>query len=130
MPITYLLQYTGLSLTSASSAALILGTVTPLLAIGAWLLLGERPHRRTWVAIGVSSLGLLLIMGVPGPGRSVLGDALVLFSTVAATASILLSQRLIRHYGPVNTTTWTLTCGTLLTLPFALSSGGPTQGFR
>lgn len=128
VPITYLLQYTGLSLTSASSAALILGAVTPLLAIGAWPLLAERPHRRTWVAIGVSSLGLLLIVGVPGPGRSVLGDALVLLSTVAATASILLTPRLIRHYGPVNTTAWTLTCATLLTLPLALGSGAPHAG--
>ncbi|UQN08463.1 DMT family transporter [Deinococcus sp. QL22] len=123
VPATYLLQVGGLAHTSASSAALILGVLAPLLALGAWRFAGERLSRLGWAAIATSTLGVALIVGSPGPGRTVLGDSLVFASTFAAVGGLLLSQRLVRSYGPVITAAWTLTAGTFLTFPFALLSG-------
>jgi len=79
-PVTLLLQFTGLTMTTATSTALIIGTGAPLLALAAVLFEGERLGRRGWLALAVSSCGVLFLVGGPGEGSALIGNLLVFAS--------------------------------------------------
>ncbi|HEX8844695.1 MAG TPA: EamA family transporter [Pyrinomonadaceae bacterium] len=125
VPLTFMLQYAGLALTSASSASLIIGTLPPLLALAAARFYGERLGPRGWLAIGVSSLGVLLIVGLPGADHNWLGDGLVFLSMVVVVAWVLLSKPLIKRYTALVATAYLLLFGTLTLVPISLAWDGP-----
>lgn len=124
-PAMFLLQFEGLDRTTASSAALIVGTAPPLMAIGGLLVDGERPTNVAWVAVLISTIGVALLIGGPGEGRTVLGDTLVFVSIVAAVVWTLLTRRVARRVGVVQTTTIFFSLGTIILLPFAIALEGP-----
>src|SRR3712207_5435453 len=66
VPGTFLVQFWGLSLTSASIAALIVGCGPPMITLFARLLLGERLGRRGWAAVAASTLGVGFTVARPG----------------------------------------------------------------
>ncbi len=123
-PIMFLLQFEGLDRTTASSAALIVGTIPPMMAIGGFLVDGERPMRLAWIAIGLSAIGVGLLVGGPGTGRTVVGDGLVFISMVASVAWTLLTRRLAHRIGVLTTTAFLFGTGTLFLLPFAVALEG------
>ena len=104
-PIMFLLQFEGLDRTTASSAALLVGTAPPMMAIGGFLVDNERPGRWIWIAIGLSAIGVGLLVGGPGEGRTLLGDGLVFISMIAAVVWTLLVRRIARRVGVVPATT-------------------------
>ena len=53
--------YLGIAFTTASSAALLQAASPVMVAIGAWLYLGERLRRRQWAGVILSALGVLLV---------------------------------------------------------------------
>ena len=55
-PGMFLLQFEGLDRTTASSAALLVATAPPMMAVAATLFDGERPGRLTWIAVGLAAL--------------------------------------------------------------------------
>ncbi|MDX1438471.1 MAG: EamA family transporter [Rubricoccaceae bacterium] len=124
-PLMFLLQFEGLDRTTASSAALIVGTAPPLMAIGGFLLDGERPTSVAWIAVLISSIGVALLIGGPGAGRTFVGDLLVFISIVAAVVWTLLTRRVARRVGVVTATTILFGIGTLILLPFAIALEGP-----
>lgn len=123
-PFMFWIQFEGLARTTASSAALLVGVGPALLAVGALLFDGERPERRTWMAIAVSGLGILLLAGVPGVGRTPLGDALILLSMGASVAWTLVSRRLARRLGVLPATAYQFVFGVLWLAPLALGIEG------
>jgi drug/metabolite transporter (DMT)-like permease len=80
----------------AGLATVLGNTQVVIVALAAWLLLGERPGRRIAVAVPIVLLGVVLISGVIGEGafgrNPVLGVLLGL-GTGAAYAGFLLVQR-------------------------------------
>lgn len=120
VPVTFLLQFGGLSLTSVASASLIIGAFPPLLALAAAGFYHEKLGTRGWAAVGASTLGVLLIVGLPGPDHNWLGDALVFLSLITSVAWVLLSKRLIERYSALIATGYVLTFGTLTLLPISL----------
>jgi drug/metabolite transporter (DMT)-like permease len=125
VPVTFLLQFGGLALTSVASASLIIGTLPPLLALAAAGLYRERLGVRGWGAVGVSTLGVAMIVGAPGSDRNWLGDGLVFLSLVVAVIWVLLSKRLIERYSALTATAYILAFGTLTLLPISLLRDGP-----
>lgn len=125
VPGIFLVQYAGLVRTTVTSASLIVGAAPAILAVGAALFQGERPGVRGWSAIGLSSVGVAALVGVPGPGHAFEGDLLVLVSMFTSAAWMLLSVRLIRRRGVLFATTWPLLFGTLATAPIAWAWAGP-----
>ena len=123
-PAMFLVQFEGLSRTTASSAALLVATAPPMMAVGAALWDGERASRRTWLGIGLSSAGIVLLAGFPGPGRTLLGDAMVFVSMIAAVAWTLSTRRIARRLGVRAATAIQFSLGALLLLPFALIREG------
>ncbi|HWT02009.1 MAG TPA: EamA family transporter [Pyrinomonadaceae bacterium] len=120
VPVTFTLQYTGLAWTSATSASLIIGTLPPMLAVAAAWFYGERLTARGWASIGVSTLGVTLIVGLPGAEHNWAGDGLVFLSMIVVVAWVLLSKPLIKKYTALVATTYLMLFGTLTMLPVAL----------
>ena len=61
VPVQYLVQFKGLSLTTVSHASLMVATLPMLLAIAAVLFSGERLHFGGWLALAASTIGAGLI---------------------------------------------------------------------
>lgn len=119
VPVTFLLQFEGLARTTVASASLIVGSGAPLVALLAAVFDGDRLDRAGWAAVGLSTGGVALLLGLPSPGRTVTGDLLVLLSMVAAAGYILLTVRLLRRYDAIGATAWSLALGTLALGPIA-----------
>ncbi len=124
-PGMFLLQFEGLDRTTASSAALLVATAPPMMAVAATLFDGERPGRMTWVAVGLAALGVVLLVGKIGPGRTLLGDAMVFVSIGIATAWTLVVRRLARRVGVMAATASQFALGTLILAPFMWALDGP-----
>jgi drug/metabolite transporter (DMT)-like permease len=119
-PGTFLLQYEGLALTSATSASLIIGTLPPLLALAAMWFSGERLSARGWMSIGISTLGVIVVVGLPGAEHNWVGDGLVFLSMIVVVAWVLLSKPLIKRYTALVATAYLMLFGTLTLLPISL----------
>lgn len=119
VPVQYLVQFKGLTLTTVSHASLMVGTLPMFLAIAAMLFSGERLHFGGWLALSASTIGAGLIafssnrVAITAPA-SLRGDLLVVLSMSAAIAWILISKRLMRQHSAVMVTTFIYWIGTLL----------------
>lgn len=126
-PFVFLLQFAGLDLTTSSSAALLVATAPPMLALGGALLDRERPGRWAWLAVGLSALGVVLLVGTPSPGRTLQGDVMIFGSMVAAVVWTLLMRRLGRRVGALAATATQFAIGAVVLVPFVwVLDGVPT----
>jgi len=132
VPVLYLVQFEGLSLTTVSHASLMVGTLPMLLAAAAVLFSGERLHWGGWLALVASTVGAGLIAlsnkGASGTTHaSVGGDLLIVLSMLAAIAWILISKRLMRQHSALMVTTSVYCIGALiLAAVVILTSGIPS----
>ena len=129
VPLQFLLQFYGLSVTTVSHASLMVGTMPVLLAVGATLFAQEHLHGLGWAALGVSTAGAALIVfgghggvaahgaaqnALHGAGPSLQGDLLVVASMVIALFWILGNQRLLARHSSVTISAYGLLAGTLM----------------
>lgn len=129
-PLQFLVQFYGLKLTSLSHAALMVGAMPVILAIGATIFSNERLDVKGWLAIVGSTAGIALIAASSGErvkgGGNLIGDLLVLAAMVIALGWILLNQRLMRHgHSPLSVTVWGLLTGTAMVAVWVLVRDGP-----
>jgi drug/metabolite transporter (DMT)-like permease len=115
----------GLDRTSAGNTALFLATVPVWTALLSSLFGEARLHRMVKLGIGTTFVGIFLIVGGGGQGvgfgaATLLGDALALGSAILWSLYTVGSQRLIRHYGSVAVTAWTLWLTTLFLIPLGI----------
>jgi drug/metabolite transporter (DMT)-like permease len=121
IPLQFLIQFSGLALTTVSHASLMVGTMPVILAIGATLFAHERMDRTGWFALAVSTMGATLIAlgarNATGANCPTLaGDLLVVLSLVIALAWILLNKRLMQRHSPITVTAYGIACGTAMLL--------------
>jgi len=116
VPVQFLVQFEGLSLTTVSHASLMVGTLPIFLAIAAVLFSGERLHLGGWVALVASTTGagFIALSGKSTGQASVRGDLLVVLSMLAAIAWILISKRLMRRHSAVTVTAYVYWIGTVI----------------
>jgi drug/metabolite transporter (DMT)-like permease len=119
VPVQYLVQFEGLSLTSVSHASLMVASLPMLLAVAAAIFSGERLRTRGWFALAASSVGAALIAfssktASAATHASALGDLLVVASMIAAIGWILISKRLMRHHAAVIVTVFVYWIGTAI----------------
>lgn len=129
VPVQYLVQFKGLSLTTVSHASLMVGTLPMLLAIAALLFSGERLHLGGWLALACSTFGagLIALSGKKASGiehASLHGDLLVVLSMFAAIAWILISKRLMRQHSAVMVTAFVYWVGTLILAGVVITTSG------
>ncbi len=121
VPVQFLIQFHGLSLTTVSHAALMVGTMPVILAVGATFFAHERLDRVGWMALVTSTIGAALIaLGGThhlhvGAGEATLaGDLLVVISLVIALFWILFNKQLMQRHSPIVVTAYGLLLGTLM----------------
>lgn len=121
VPLQFLLQFYGLSLTTVSHAALMVGTMPVILAVGATLFAHERMDRVGWIAMAGSTCGAALIaLGghhhAAAGGSSLAGDLLIVASLFIALFWILLNKQLMERHSHIVITAYGLALGTAMLL--------------
>jgi len=127
VPVQFLVQFTGLSITTVSHASLMVGTMPVILAIGAVVFAHERLRPLGWMALVVSTAGAALIAlgghhNNASGGPSLLGDLLVVISLAIALGWILLNKSLLQRHSAIVVTANGVIAGTLMlavVVPFA-----------
>jgi drug/metabolite transporter (DMT)-like permease len=120
VPVQFLLQFYALSITTVSHAALMVGTMPVILAVGATVFAHERMDKVGWAALAGSTCGAGLIAlggGIhPAGGASLMGDLLVVVSLLIALFWILLNKQLMERHSHVVVTVYGLFLGTAMLL--------------
>ena len=135
IPLQFLVQFHGLKLTTVSHAALMVGTMPVILAVGAHLFAHERLDLKGWLALFASTAGIALIVLSAGHGAvgsgNIAGDLLVVASLIIALGWVLINQRLmVLGRSPMAVTSWTLLTGAAMLFPWVLVRDGlpPVRG--
>lgn len=129
IPGVYLVQFWGLSKTTVSHAALMVGTLPMVIAIAVVIFTHERLSRVAWIAVCCSALGAVLIVlsaghSKAGHGPTLIGDLAVLASLLAATGWILNNKALLRRYPPLFVTGAIFLMGTTMLAAWVLPLNG------
>jgi drug/metabolite transporter (DMT)-like permease len=118
VPLQFLIQFYGLSITTVSHAALMVGTMPVILAVGAAVFAHERMDLMGWMALAGSTCGAGLIALGAGShakgGATLAGDLLVVVSLLIALSWILINKGLMERHSHVVVTAYGLAVGTLM----------------
>ena len=130
--LSYLLLNAGITRTSGSHAALLVGTESAfVVALGA-IVGRDRPPALTVAGLGCA-MGGVALLATSGGGRATLtGDALVLTGAVTAAAYVLLAAGPAARLDALTVTVYQFAIGSLAILPVlavALARGGPAAAF-
>ncbi len=135
VPVQFLTQFYGLSLTTVSHAALMVGTMPGILALGATLFAGERLPWAGWLALAGSSVGVgLIVLSGKGSGSAggptLRGDLLILVSLAISLGWLLLNKSLVQRHSALQVTAWGLLTGTAMLAAWVLLVDGapPVHG--
>ena len=129
VPVQFLVQFYGLSLTTVSHASLMVGTMPVILALGATVFAGERLDGIGWSAMVGSTTGAALI-ALSGRaahnrgGATLEGDLLVVASCWIALLWILLNKRLMERNSHRVVTAYGLAVGTAMLVVWVLLRDG------
>jgi len=124
-----LLMLNGVQRTSAVAAGVITSTIPAAVALLAWLLLKERPGRRSLAAIGLAIAGILIINlahgysgnSAPGAG-SLSGNLMVMGAVACESIYVILSRRLSQTLEAIDICAYAHAFGLLLMLPLGASA--------
>lgn len=130
IPVQYLVQFYGLSLTTVSHASLMVGSMPVLLGAAATLFTGERLDRVGWLALISSTIGVALIVlsrhqSAGGKGPSLVGDLLVLAALLVSLFWILMNKRLMEGHPPAVITVYGVYSGAIMMAAWVLLHDGP-----
>lgn len=116
VPLQFLIQFKGLSLTTLAHASLMIGTMPVVLAGAAALFLHERLDAVGWCALVASTAGacLIALSGRNAGGASLLGDALVVLSLLIALVWILGNKDLLSRHSALTVSARSLVLGTVM----------------
>ena len=125
----------GVSLTSATSAGVIMATIPACVAVMSWIFLREQVAPRTWVAVACAVAGIVLfalskpghtasLPGAPAPENDPhlqwLGYVLLLGASLCEAAYSVIGKKLTGTLGPRRITALINLWGFMLSMPFGL----------
>jgi drug/metabolite transporter (DMT)-like permease len=122
-----LLQNLGIARTSVSHAALIVGAVPALVALGAAAAGRAAAGPVAWAGFATAIAGVGLVAGSGGQA-SLAGDGLCLLASALCAMYIVVQARLLPGRHAIAVTAVQMGASALATLPVALASGGPAHG--
>ena len=126
-----IVQNAGITRTSVTHAALLIGAVPVLVAIIAALWQHSVARPVAWAGFAVSLAGVGLIAGGRGGGASLGGDGLVLASLLLSATFTVAQVRLLRGRDPIAVTAVQFLGAALAVLPFsAVAEGMPAAPHR
>lgn len=126
LAVHFALWFASLELTTVAASSVLVSMSPVIVGAGSAALLGEPPSRRTWIGLGLSVAGAVVIvagdLGGASP-RALLGDVLA-FAAAVAVAGYLLVGRHVRRTLPVSVyATWTYGSAAVIVLVAALVTG-------
>jgi drug/metabolite transporter (DMT)-like permease len=101
---TMMLQFLGTDLAGAAAGSLLTLLTPVFVAVLAPLILRERTRWRQWAGIAIALLGAIVVSG-GGTGQSVLGDVLLVASSLSWGAFTVLGAPLVRKLGALEIAT-------------------------
>lgn len=108
------LYLTGLRLTSASEAILLIATIPAFTLLVAVLAKQERAAWLKVVGLAVSFAGVaVLVVGKGDAGGALLGDALVLLNSLSYSTFLVVSRPTLQRYDPLTLIAWVFTLGAI-----------------
>lgn len=120
----------GVSLTSAVAAGVVMATIPAAVAIGSWLLLGERVTPRTWAAVACAVVGIGLLgltrpahgpeNGAGSPDNALLGHGLLFAAVLCEAAYAVIGKKLTGSLGAKRISALINLWGLVLATPFGL----------
>ena len=111
----------GIHATTASNSAILLGLTPVFVALLSLFLSSEPPRAGAFVGIGISILGVYLVLHDSSrTDGGVLGDLLTLAATFCWSLHTVLSQPIVARYGPLRTSAYAITLGSLFFLPLGI----------
>jgi O-acetylserine/cysteine efflux transporter len=118
------LQNAGITRTSVTHAALLIGTTPVLVAVIAavWQKAVARPI--AWAGFALSLAGVVLVAGGGGGGASMAGDVLVVLSLLIGATFTVAQGRLLRGRDPVAVTAVQFIGAALVAVPFSAATEG------
>lgn len=115
------LYFWAQTMTTVIDAWVIASTGTIFLVIYSYFFLKERLAKIVYFGVSLAFIGTLVIIGSPlfsfGKGN-ILGNLLMLISTISAVASFLVIKKLVMKFNPLLIVFYTFLISTVLTLPF------------
>ena len=127
-----LCMISGVSLTVALTAGVVMASIPAVIALMSWGFLKERIGLRTWLAIGCAVLGIALLAVAghsgeagaassdEGSGRALLGKALLLAAVVCEASYAVIGKKLTGKLSAKRITSLINLWGFVLTTPFGL----------
>ena len=119
-----LLQNAGISRTSVTQAALLIGAVPVMVAIIAALWQHTVARPVAWAGFAVSLAGVALVTGGHGGGATLGGDGLVLLSLLLSATFTVAQVRLLKGRDPVSVTAVQFLGAALAGLIFSATTEG------
>jgi O-acetylserine/cysteine efflux transporter len=117
-------QNAGITRTSVSHAALLVGAAPVLVAVIAALWHHTVARPVAWVGFAVSLAGVGLVAGGRGGGATPAGDGLVLASLLLSATFTVAQVRLLRGRDPIAVTAVQFLGAALAVLPFSVATEG------
>jgi drug/metabolite transporter (DMT)-like permease len=119
-----ILMLSGVAMTSAAAAGVILATLPAAVALLSWAVLRERLEARTWaaVALAIGSVTVLTLArgGAPGTSQSLVGNLLVLGCVFCEAVYVILGKRLTASLSAKRISALLNLWGLALMTPFGL----------
>jgi drug/metabolite transporter (DMT)-like permease len=112
----------GLRLTGALQAGLVLATLPAVIAIGAVVFLRERLTPRQWAAVALAVIGIAAISHARLAGGSLAGDALVFAGVCGEAGYMLLARRISGRVPLVQAVFFMQMASAILSLPMAIAT--------
>lgn len=118
-------------MTSAANASLLGGNAPIFVALGAWVMYGQRPTVRFWIGFALAFLGLVAIVGndVLAHPRLGAGDLLAVAGAICYGLYQLYVHRSRAGMDTLTFSTWSSAIGALCLVPVILIAGQPLVGF-
>ncbi|MBX5039943.1 DMT family transporter [Rhizobium lentis] len=124
------LLISGLSLTSAADAGVLIGTLPVVSAAVSILLLRERPGRALLLAVALASAGVFSIAFKPeATGGSLAGNLLIFLAVICEGLFILLNKRLAADIPPLAQSTLMTGIGFVVSIVPAIFEAPLVHGF-
>jgi len=120
----YFFEYTGMTYTSASSAALILAGVPVLSLLYGIVIQRAKAGPAQWISLALSLLGVFSVIRFGGEsefGGSLKGNLLILGCCVCWVLYIQCNTGLRGKYTGLRLTSWQALCALITLIPFALA---------
>jgi drug/metabolite transporter (DMT)-like permease len=118
IPVTFLLQFIGLSYTSASSSAIIIGLEPLLIGFIGLIFWKIKFKTQDIIASILAFIGILIIIGQPEL-VNYFGVLLVFISAVIVSLWVHISKHIMKDLSPIDFTGTVMIIGTVLLLPLA-----------